>query len=390
MIIFKTYFKIIKKQSLQLSIYVVVFLSLAILFTYLGNDNSIETFTQSKAKVAFINEDSDTVLTQGLKDYLADHSVFVELDNNTEALQDALFFREVEYIAKIPAGFTNEFMSGKPVAIDKTMISGTVSGIYTDILINKYLNSAALYVKNLKNISQEELVKNLKKDLEVETDVKLLKNSKGKVEKTTSIEFYYNFSPYVLINIIVLGVSSIMMVFNDIKLKRRNLCSPVSNTSYNMQLLLGNVTYSLACWAILIVLSAALYRNDFFRLNSLYFVINTLVLTITILSISFLVGILIKSRNAQTGISNVLSLGMCFLTGVFVPQELLGENVLAIAKILPTYWYIKANKAISNLTVFNWSNLSQIVYYMLIELGFAIAIVSVTLVVSKRNQLKGS
>ncbi len=388
MIIFKTYFRIIKKQSLQLSIYVIVFLALAILFTYMGNDNNVDTFTQSKAKVAFINEGQDTVLTEGLKDYLADHSNFVELDNNTEDLQDALFFREVEYIAKIPAGFTEDFMSGKTVVLDKTVVSGSVSGIYTDILINKYLNSADLYVKNLKNISQEELVKNIKKDLDIETDVKM-KTSEGKVEETSSLEYFYNYSPYIMLNIIILGVSSIMMVFNDLKLRRRNLCSPVSNTSLNIQILLGNIIYSLACWAILIILSFILYRDDVFKLNTLYFCINSLIITITILSISFLVGILIKSRNAQSGISNILSLGMCFLTGVFVPQEMLGENVLAMARFLPTYWYIKANKAIGDLTVFNLDNLSPIVSYMLIELGFAVAIISITLVLSKRKQLKG-
>ncbi len=389
MIIFRTYFKIIKKQSLQLSIYVIVFLAIAILFTYMGNGSNVDTFTQSKAKVAFINEGQDTVLTQGLKDYLADHSIFVELDSNTEDLQDALFFREVEYIAKIPAGFTEDFMSGKSATIDKTAVSGTVSGIYTDILINKYLNYAKLYVKNLKNISQEDLVKNIEKDLDIETDVNLM-TSEGNVEETSSLEYFFNYTPYVMINIIILGVSSIMLVFNDIKLRRRNLCSPVSNTSFNMQILLGNIVYSLACWAILIILSVILYRDQIFKTSALYFCINSLILTITILSISFLVGILIKNRNAQSGISNVLSLGMCFLTGVFVPQELLGENVLAIARFLPTYWYVKANKAIGDLTVFNLDNLSPIASYMLIELGFAAAIISVTLVLSKRKHLKGA
>lgn len=34
-------------------------------------------------------------------------------------------------------------------------------------------------------------------------------------------------------------------------------------------------------------------------------------------------------------------------SGVFVPQRLLGENVLAIAKFLPFYWYVENNDMVS-------------------------------------------
>lgn len=389
MTIFKTYFKIIKKLSLSLSIYIVVFLSLSIAFTYIGNSNNADTFTQSKTRVAFINEGEPSVLIQGLKDYLRGHSTYVDIENKTDKLQDALFFRDAEYILKIPVDFTKNFMAGKSVTVDKTVVSGSVSSIYTDILINKYFKTARLYVSNSKGLSQEELVGQIKKDLELETEV-ILKPSGQKTSRTSSIVYFYNYMPYIIINILILGVSSVMLVFNDIRLKRRNLCSPVSNISVNLQILLGNIVFALSCWALLVMLSLLLYRQDMFNLNSIYFFINSLVLTITILSISFLIGILIKSRNAQSGISNVVSLGMCFLTGVFVPQEMLSENVLAIAKFLPTYWYIRANKAIGALTNFNMENVGPIVSYMLIELGFAVALISITLVLSKRKQLKGT
>ncbi|OPX42391.1 ABC-2 family transporter protein [Ruminiclostridium hungatei] len=389
MIIFKTYFKIIKKLSLPLSIYIVVFLALSIVFSYIGNSNNADTFTQSKTRVAFINEGEPSALIQGLKDYLGGHSTYVDIENRTDKLQDALFFRDAEYILRIPEGFTKNFMTGKTVTVDKTVVSGSVSSIYTDILINKYFNTARLYVNNSKEISQEELVGQIKKDLELETEV-ILKSAGKNTAHTSAIVYFYNYMPYILINIIILGVSSIMLVFNDIRLRRRNLCSPVSNISVNSQILLGNIVFSVSCWAMLVILSLLLYRQDMFNLNSVYFCINSLVLTITILSMSFLIGVLIKSRNAQSGISNVVSLGMCFLTGVFVPQEMLSENVLAIAKFLPTYWYIRANKAIGALTNFNMENIGPVVSYMLIELGFAVALISVTLVLSKRKQLKGT
>lgn len=389
MIVFKTYFKIIKKLSSQLSIYLVIFLGLAVLFSFMGSTNQVDKFTQSKTRVAFINNDEHSVLIKNFKDFLEKHSIYVDLEDKTEKLQDALFFREVEYIARIPAGFTAAIMSGKDTMIDKTVVSGSTSSIYTDMLINKYFNTAKLYVKNYKSITQEELVKQIEKDLSVETNVEIT-TSGGKAVDTSETENYFNYLAYILISVIILGVSSIMMVFNNLNLKRRNLCSPIRNTSINIQILLGNIVFSIACWGLMILLAFILYKDKMFNINTLYFCINSLVLTLTILSMSFLVGIVIKSKNAQSGISNVLSLGLCFLSGVFVPQNLLGENVLAIAKFTPTYWYVKANRVIGNLTNFNTDNLAPVITSLLIELGFAIALVSIALVMSKRKQLRGN
>jgi len=233
------------------------------------------------------------------------------------------------------------------------------------------------------------LVKQVAKDLKIETKVQM-KRAEQKSADTGSVKYFFTYLAYVLINVIVLGVSSIMMVFNNKNLRRRNLCSPISNTSINLQILLGNIIFSTACWGLMIGISFILYRDQMLTTNATYFCINSFIFTLAVLSISFLVGILIKSKNAQSGISNVLSLGMCFLSGVFVPQELLSEDVLAMAKFTPTYWFVKANNDIGNLTNFSMDNLSPVFGYMLIEMGFAVAIVSVALVLSKRKQLKGS
>jgi ABC-2 type transport system permease protein len=46
---------------------------------------------------------------------------------------------------------------------------------------------------------------------------------------------------------------------------------------------------------------------------------------------------------------------------------------------------VKANNAIGNLSSLQWPELSKIFGYMAIELGFAAAIISVALVISKRK-----
>jgi len=45
--------------------------------------------------------------------------------------------------------------------------------------------------------------------------------------------------------------------------------------------------------------------------------------------------------------ANVFSLGSCFISGVFVPQDLMSNTVLKIASFTPNYWFVKANNSIS-------------------------------------------
>ncbi len=76
---------------------------------------------------------------------------------------------------------------------------------------------------------------------------------------------------------------------------------------------------------------------------------------------------------------------MSFLCGVFVPQSVMSESVLAVGRFLPAYWYIRANDAIAALSTSQSVNLRPIYGSMLIQLGFAAAIFSGALLFSKER-----
>ncbi len=382
--VFKTYFKVIKGHSMQLSIYIFIFLALAIASSQMSSSTTaVGAFTQAKTRVAFINEDDNSKLVEGFKEYLGNYSEYISIENNTEKLQDALFFKNVEYIVRVPEGFTKDIMSGKSVEIRKTVITGTTRSVYTDLLINQYLNTAKVYISTNKDITQSELVKLVANDLKNETKVEIRETE----AKSTGVESFFNFLEYALISAIVLGVTSIMMVFNNKNLRRRNLCAPIKNTSINFQIILGNIIFSIGVWALMIICGFAIIKGEMLTMSGLFYCINSFVFTMAVLCISFVAGLFVKTSNAQSGVTNALALGMAFISGAFVPQWVLSKSVLAIAKFTPAYWYIKANTDISKMTNFSMENLTPIFQYMLIQLGFAVAILSVALVISKRKQM---
>lgn len=385
--VYKAFFKVISKNLNQIMIYLVVFLAFAILLGNIAVNPADTNFEETKINVAFINEDEDSELVEGLRDYISKNANIVDVSEDDEKLKDALFFRTVEYIVRIPNGFTKEMMGGSEGAsIKTTTVPNSNSEMYMNNLINRYLNTVKMYSGSISNLSQEQIISYVSKDLSESTDVKLstYNNGHGDEDKCRN---YYNYLAYSMFAILILGVSSVMITFNNKDLKMRNLSSALKLKDMNFQMVLGNISYSLLVWVVMIFASFIMYGKYMFTANGALFLLNSFVFTISALSISFLIGNIINSKNAMSAASNVVSLGCCFISGVFVPQQYLGKTVLSIASFNPTYWYVKANNEISALVNFSKENLMPIFMSMAIILCFAIAIFAITLVIIKQKRL---
>lgn len=385
--VYKAYFKIIKKNIGQLSIYLIIFLLFAIIFGKVSTSPKDTDFESTKVNISIINKDENSKLISGLRDYLKENANIVDVGTSKEDLQDALFFREAEYIITIPKGFTKEILKGnKDINIEKTVIPNSTSEIYMDNLINRYLNTVKMYTSTIDNISQAKLVSNVNKDLSHTTDVKI-KTYDNDYSNNASCANYYNFFAYSMFAILILGISLVMISFNNKDLKRRNLASSLSMKNMNIQMVFANITYALVVWFVMIIASFIMFKNYMFTINGLLSLLNSFVFTLAALIISILISNLVTSRNALSAVVNVIALGSCFISGVFVPQQYLGDTVLSIAKFNPTYWYVKANDDIAILVNYSNENMRPIFMSMIIVLGFALAVYAVTLVVIKQKRL---
>ena len=74
--VFKVYFKIIKANMGQMIIYLIVFLSISLLYSLSATTKNAENFSQTKTNVAFINLDENTTLLTGFKEYLSKNANF--------------------------------------------------------------------------------------------------------------------------------------------------------------------------------------------------------------------------------------------------------------------------------------------------------------------------
>ena len=176
--VFKAYFKIIKKNLLFMLIYVFIFILLTVTLSFNNTNNNSGGFSQTKDKIAFISYDGDSQLISGFKDYLSQNATIVDIPDNNEKLQDALFFSKIVYIVRVPKGFTQNFLNGNDdLKISKTTIPASASAFYLDSLINKYFNTAKLYTRNINGITQPQLVAYINDNLSMKTNIESTNNS---------------------------------------------------------------------------------------------------------------------------------------------------------------------------------------------------------------------
>jgi ABC-2 type transport system permease protein len=384
--VFKLYFKLLRKNAVSILIYTGIFLGILILNTLNANDRESSAFYESKVDVAFVNHDKDSELIKGFKEYLSQNCNFdTEIGEGKEDLQDALFFRRVVYVITIPEGYTEDFLAGKEVNIMKQSVPDSTEAAFIDIKINNYMNAAKSYSNTFENISEKEIVSNLKNDLDTNIEVKV--QSKGEGNSDLRIMFF-NFYAYGIISSLVMGISLIMISFRKLDLKRRNLVAPISNLSFQVQNILGNFIFTLASASVLILVGLHLIHELRFDKNTLLLILNAFVFSICALSMAYLIGLVVKTVSAVNAAANVIGLGLSFVSGVFVPIEYLGDTAINIGRFTPTYWFVMANNKISNLTSYSFDDLSTVFKYMLIEVAFTIALFSISLVVSKNSNTR--
>lgn len=364
-------------------IYFIVFISVSLIIVSATRTTNQKGFSQTKSNVAILSEDNSS-LVDGLKNSLHDMANFVELDGEN-AVQDALYFRRAVYIIRIPKDFTQKFLAGESVKLEKTTVPNSIESIYINLKVEQYLRLARLYSET-SSMDEATIVENVLKDMDVQTKVDLLRDDTVVKDQSYSV-YFHNYMAYSLFCVLIFGISTVMLVFNETDIRRRNLCSPVKMGSMNFQFYLANITFSVICWALFIFFCWIFNIKNSETSNTLLFMLNSFVFTICAASISFLIGNLAKNRQAISALANVVALGSSFVSGVFVPQSMIGASVLKFASFFPTYWYVKGNNLIGQMGIITKGSLNEVFGYIGIEIGFTIAFIALALVVGRQKQL---
>lgn len=383
MTVFKACIKICSRNLGDILIMLGVFIGMSLLFSSYSSDNSKEGYVNANIKVAYIDNDN-SILSKGIKTYLKDKVQLKDIVETDEGIQDALFYRIVEYIIIIPEGFLDSFIKGEIKEIEKREVAESFSGIYVSNIINNFMNSLDLYKTGIKNDDMESLLKKAMENVEIKSEVEFLQEVK---KEKADLKQQFIFAAYTIMGSIIASVGTLAAIFNNKEIKRRNKISAIRPTSLNLILVLANLCLTIFIWSIIMMFVYLMHGKEMLNYKGGFYVLNSLVFSIDALSIGFFASTFVSSANGRSAIANTVALGSSFLTGVFVPISILGENVRNVARFLPSYWYVDACEKIHSLTSFSLNNSKEIFINMGIQILFALALVSVGLVIARQKSL---
>ncbi|MCT7399651.1 ABC transporter permease [Eubacterium sp. LFL-14] len=380
MTVFKTILKILNKLKGMIILYTAILVAITALNQTSGNN--MTNFEDSKPSVLIVNKDSEDNITKGFEDYISKHSEIKDIDTKDEdKINDAIFYRDVNYVIYIPKDFGKNLLDGKNPSLEYKSCGDEYSS-YAQMMVEKYIKTVLIYKDYY---SGAELISKVNKV--VDKDTKVYMKTTLDTSKLSSMTQYFNILNYALLAGCVYCISMILASLNDETVRKRTIISSFNYKKYNRIVLLSNSIVIFAMWILYMILALILFKDLMFSSNGLGYVINSFVFTICSLTIGFLIGNITQNKNAIGGIVNVIALGTSFLCGCFVPFEYMPDYVLKIAHILPTYYYVANNQLIKTMEVFNFESIKPLLINGAVIVISSFIFVAVTNYVSKRKQI---
>ncbi len=381
--VFKGYGNIIKRNIGVMVMYVCIFIGISVAIQKsLGDTGVTGNFAAVKLAVAVIDREGGA-LGDTLKSYLQREQKLVEIADDEQTIQEELFYRNISYVLIVPQGTQAAFENGE-AAVQTIKVPGSSAGFYLDAKINSLLNQIRVYQTG--GFSFEESCEKALALSERKGQVTLL-DINGNGGQRADYNYYFAYLPYAMLTGIIMCLSSVVMTFKKKEIRRRMTCSSVSLLRQNMAATASFLLVGLAVWGVCVVVQAALYRGGAFTSpNCLWYMLNSFACMVVAMTLAYLCGTVVNSVNALNGINNVVSLGLCFIGGIFVPIEMLGSGVKKAAGFTPTYWYSQINSILGDYEHLSTEMRQNILQGLAIQLLFTAACFCVTLAISKARQ----
>lgn len=380
MTVFNTFWKVINKYKGTIILFTVMLVAFGGINTTSSN-NSLD-FTNNKPDILIINNDQNKGLTKNLISYLKENTNVKNIKE--EEIDDALFYRQVNYIIYIHKNYRNDILSGINPKIDiKT--TGDYDSSLAEMILTRYLKTQEVYSKTTSN--EEELIGKINTNLKTKSEVSI--TSTVNTDKTSKVSRYYNFASYSIMYTIIFIICMVLSSFNEKVIKKRTIISSMNYKTHNKLILKASFLYSIIVWLLFMVLGIILFPDTVISLRGLIYTINAFIFTVASLTLALLISSLSSNKNVITGIANVVCLGSAFLCGAFIPTTWLPETVIKVSRVFPTYWYVNSNDLLTSLEKINLNTLDPIIINMLVVLLFSLIFIVLTNIISKKKQIVG-
>lgn len=377
--LYNAFIKIFLRRLPSIIAYFVIFVVIAFIMGSSGEQQA--GFEATKLRVAVFDMD-DTESSRALIKFISDnHELVGGLDDREQTIQDNLYYGIIDYAITIDKGFEQKLEAEEFDGLITTCKSqGSYGATFLDGQLEQYFKLISVRISSGDDAPQACIRANALSRSHVK--VKTAESSGSGISK---FGYFTQYLAYIFICVTIMGVTPCLMRLSSEDLRKRVLCAPVSPASRTLQMALGSFTVIGGIWLAFMAAAAAAYGGEMFTKNGMLCMLNSLCYIIMAAGISLVVSQFDVSDNVLSMISNVISLGMSFLCGVFVPQQYLGSGVLKAAHALPAYWYVRANDMLCGFSDQPFSG-SLYITCIGVQLGFAAALFIAAGVIGARKK----
>ena len=374
MIVFKSFFKVLRSYKISLIMYLVISLGIIYILSSFNTKGNASYYRVSQGIAVQDNDKSE--VSKGLIEYLSTINGIKNADDYTDdQITDMIYYTRLSNRLLIPAGFGEAYLNGADMSalkIESTKEAGARMGYSVDTEIDSYLNLLSGYlaggfdVEEAQKLTMEALADN--SAVSVVADVKL---------EDDKIFTIFQMLPYGILTMLFSAVLPVILRFGSMLLKKRSDISstPVLKRQISIALAAGVVSVFIV---IALITLASVLSGEAFTGRWWLIVLNIVTLSITVVMLLVAVSNLNLKPEMSAGFTNVVGLSFSFLGGIFVPIEYLGSGAKVIGQFLPTYWYSEAMTRIKTGGGFN-----DILNCLLIQLLFGVMVMGVGLVAGR-------
>lgn len=368
MTVFKTFWKIVNKYKGTIILYTVMLISFGGI--NLASNDTTTTFTSTLPNIAIVNNDQKSVLTNNLISYLSENSKVVDIENDEEKINDALFYRDVSYVVYIPKNYTNDVLKGMNPTIDIKSTNDYTSSL-EEMMLTDYLNLQNTYLKL--TTDQTKLTNYINDTLKDKSKVVL--TSKVDTKSLSKVSRYFNFASYSILAVVIFIITLVLTSFKEKTVNKRIVVSSMNYKKHSGLILKSSLLYALIVWVLFSLLAIILLGKSLLNIRGLLLLLNTLIFTLQALTFALLISSLVNNKDAIGGIVNVVALGSAFLCGAFIPSMYLPEKVVSISHIFPAYYYNNSNDLVTSLEVINLTTLKPFITNIMMMLVFMLVFI---------------
>ena len=339
--VYKISWKMILHKWKTILLYLVIFLTLVILV----DRNYSQEIEEQKVKVPvlLINEDEDSLLAEQFEDFLERYVSYSDVKiKNKSDLENHMFYESIQCVIVIPQDFTANFISRKQVTIARNHFVETDDSVVVELMINQYLSQLNKCKKQ--GLSIEETVKQMKKELDKEVSITF-----DLPEKTENNRFaqYMDYLSYALISIVMSYTGAILSQMRKEHITKRNELAPIQTNSVYKEVAFAAWSAAMIITVVLIICGLFITDTKWKSPAVILMCVNAFLYAAFCISAAFIVGIVVRTEANRELIEQIIAVGVSFLCGVFVKQSMLSKNITPISRLLPTYWFVRINNAVS-------------------------------------------